>query len=140
VKFLKHGLTAVIGLSLLELGIPISFSALSKHKLLIACGLLLFSAPWDLLLHNPAKEVVQTASPLASVAMVFMPSAKMIVEPSTSDDFGRSFVEKCKADFKLAELIPEKALSNSLSRCFIAKPSIRNIAKNMVTKNWSKLI
>jgi hypothetical protein len=62
VKFLKHGLTAVIGLSLLELGIPVSFSALSKHKLLIAYGLLLFSAPWDLLLHNPAKEAVQTAS------------------------------------------------------------------------------
>jgi hypothetical protein len=71
-----------------------------------------------------------------------MPSAKIIVESSTSDDFGRSFVEKCKADFKLAGLIAEKALSNSLSRCFIAKPSIRNIAKNMVTKNknWSKLI
>jgi len=74
--------------------------------------------------------------------MVFMPSVKIIVESSTSDDFESSFVEACKADFKLTGLIAEKALSDSLSSCFIAKPSIRNIVKNVVTKNknWSKLI
>jgi hypothetical protein len=76
---------------------------------------------WDLLLHNPAKEVVQTASPLASVAIVLMSSAKMIVEPKTDNDFEKSFVEACKAGFKLADLIPEQ-VSNSISRCFIARP------------------
>jgi len=135
--FLKQGVMAVIGLSLLGLGIPVSFSTSLGSKVLIALGLLFFSAPWDLLLYKPPKEAIQSASPLESVAIVFMPSARMIVEPKTSNDFGKGFVEVCKAGFKLVKLIPEQ-VSNNISRCFIAKPSIGNIAKNMATKSKSQ--
>lgn len=129
---------AVIGLSLLGLGIPVSFSTSLGPKVLIAFGLLLSSAPWDLLLCKPPKEAIQSVSPLESVAIVFMSSARMIVEPKTSNDFGKSFVEACKAGFKLAKLIPEQ-FSNSISRCFIAKPSIGNIAKNVATRSKSQI-
>jgi uncharacterized repeat protein (TIGR04076 family) len=141
-KPFKQGMMTVIGLSLLGLGIPVSFSTSLGSKALIAFGLLLFSTPWDLLLYKPPKEVIQSIGPLESVAIVFMPSARMIIEPETSNDFGKSFVEACKAGFKLAGLIPEKTSSNSLSKCLIAEPSIGNIANNMANrnKNWSKLI
>jgi hypothetical protein len=136
-KLFKQGMMTVIGLSLLGLGRPISFSTSLGPKALIAFGPLLFSAPWDLLLYRPPKEAIQSISPLESVAIVFMPSARMIVEPKTSNDFEKSFVEACKAGFKLAKLIPEQ-FSNSISRCFIAKPSIRNIVKNMATQSKSQ--
>jgi uncharacterized repeat protein (TIGR04076 family) len=142
VKIARQGLMAIISLSLLGLGIPVSFSASSKSKILITCGLLFLSAPWDLFLYKPAKEAIQTASPLVSVAIVFMPSAEIIVEPNIGDDFGKSFAEACKEGFKLAKLTVQQASSNSLSRCFIAKPSIGNIARNIVSrsKNQRKLI
>ncbi len=136
-KLFKQEMMAVIGLSLLGLGIPVSFSTSLGPKVLIAFGLLLFSAPWDLLLYKPPKEVIQSVSPLESVAIVFMSSAGMIVEPKTSNNFGKGFVEVCKAGFKLAKLIPEQFSSN-ISRCSIAKPSIGNIAKNMTTRNKSQ--
>jgi hypothetical protein len=136
-KLFKQGMMTVIGLSLLGLGIPVSFSTSLGPKALIAFGLLLFSTPWDLLLYKPPKETIQSTGPLESVAIVFMPSARMIVEPETSNDFGKSFVEACKAGFKLAELISGR-FSNSISSCFIAKPSNGNIAKNMATRSKSQ--
>jgi hypothetical protein len=136
-KLFKQEMMAVIGLSLLGLGVPVSFSTSLGPKVLIAFGLLLFSAPWDLLLYKPPKEAMQSVSPLESVAIVFMPSAGMIIEPKTSNDFGKGFVEVCKAGFKLAKLIPEQFSSN-ISRCSIAKPSIGNIAKNMTTRSKSQ--
>jgi len=133
-KLFKQGMMTVIGLSLLGLGIPVSFSTSLGSKALIAFGLLLFSTPWDFLLYKPPKEAIQSVSPLESVVIVFMPSARMIVEPKTSNDFEKSFVEACKTGFKLAELISEQS-SNSISSCYIAKPSNGNIANNMATRN-----
>lgn len=136
-RLFKQEMMTVIGLSLLGLRIPVSFSTSLGSRVLIAFGLLLFSAPWDLLLYKSPKETIQPVSPLESVAIVFMPSARMVVRPETSNDFEKGFVEVCKAGFKSAKLIPERFSSN-ISRCSIAKPSTRNIVKNMATRNKSQ--